>query len=333
MMIHETGRTRGKFGSFLCPVGGQSRTCLTRTRMPLRLDIQVVAWESIRVMRGRATGKADVFAMLVLATSGCSFLSTPGSSGELIRPSEGHPREEQRKQKTSSAPAIPRVYVKFSVISSSPAAQAAASRSALEEEVAILNTYFRTDHHEPLIGFQFASMATHGELSDTPCKELLEMGDSIVDTDAFARQFNACADTAIRDPHAINFYVADAWARDERGAVDRSYADSYGRYNRGHPFIILDYTRLGHRTQSPEEHEMGHAFNLDHVCVVGATPSTSTNIMASAGRFTDPSGAICGTKGGSCDCPFSGGRRNLGFDAEQIATIKKAAVAIADALR
>ncbi len=85
--------------------------------------------------------------------------------------------------------------------------------------------------------------------------------------------FNACD-----DPRAINVYVYDSYA--ERGG----FADvtSHGRRNSNRPYLLLDWERLGHKVQGAEEHEMGHAFGLEHVCAPGAKPKTSTNIMASA---------------------------------------------------
>ena len=70
--------------------------------------------------------------------------------------------------------------------------------------------------------------------------------------------------------------------------------------------MLFDWVRLNHQTQSPEEHEMGPAFGLGHVCAIGATQNTPTNIMASQD---------CG-KG-------SGGLRTLGFNRSQIATIER----------
>jgi hypothetical protein len=53
---------------------------------------------------------------------------------------------------------------------------------------------------------------------------------------------------------------------------------------------------------------MGHAFGLEHICAVGATLDSPTNIMASH------------------DCRRgSGGQRNIGFNASQIDTIRSKA--------
>jgi len=93
-------------------------------------------------------------------------------------------------------------------------------------------------------------------------------------------------------------------------------ATGHGRRNSGRPFVFLDWQRLNHGDQAAEEHEMGHAFGLEHICVPGATRQTPTNIMASAD---------CG-KG-------SGGLRNLGFNEQQTATILRYGQQIRDRLR
>ena len=106
------------------------------------------------------------------------------------------------------------------------------------------------------------------------------------------------------DPNAINIYIFDSYSN-RKAFADR---DSHGKNNRNRPFVALDWERLNHQTQSPEEHEMGHVFGLSHVCVEGATIDTATNIMASQD---------CGRG--------SGGRRNIGFNEEQLSIIQQKA--------
>jgi len=81
---------------------------------------------------------------------------------------------------------------------------------------------------------------------------------------------------------------------------------SMGGATGNRPFVLIDYERLGNKVQSPEVHEMGHAFGLSHVCHVGAKTSTPTNIM-----------------GSKENCKGSGGVRNLGFTPEQAAKIRQ----------
>jgi hypothetical protein len=113
-------------------------------------------------------------------------------------------------------------------------------------------------------------------------------------------RFRACTDSRLVDPKAVNVYVYDSYSV----AYGDNDITSHGIHNSGQPLVLLDWQRLDHTTQSPEEHEFGHVFGLIHVCVPGATLNTSTNIMASA------------------DCGLgSGGQRNIGFDASQLSTI------------
>lgn len=119
--------------------------------------------------------------------------------------------------------------------------------------------------------------------------------------------------TRLVDPKAINFYVYDSYGT--------SYGDndisSHGIHNLGHPLVLIDYERLNHTTQSPEEHEFGHAFGLGHVCVPGATLNSDTNIMASIDN-----------------CNGSGGRRKLLLrTSHQLSTILEKAAAIQAAFK
>lgn len=176
----------------------------------------------------------------------------------------------------------------------------------LQREVDILNEYFVGANGVHPVKFRYKGQRTIRELNDSSCMEFLRLGDTAAefDWDRWTDMFNSCSDPRVVDPNAINFYVYDAYSREE-GFKDRT---SRGRNNGSRPFIFLDWERLNHQTQSPEEHEMGHVFGLAHVCAEGATLDTPTNIMASHD---------CG-KG-------SGGRRNIGFDEGQLKIIQQKA--------
>jgi hypothetical protein len=120
------------------------------------------------------------------------------------------------------------------------------------------------------------------------------------DTEGYAQVFNQCDHTKVRDPYAINFYVYDSFSP----TVGYKDQTCHGKRNSNRPYMLIDFERLNHRDQSPEEHEMGHAFGLDHVGVPGAAKKDSTNIMTSAGLGFG-----------------SGGRRNRGFTVAQTAII------------
>lgn len=176
----------------------------------------------------------------------------------------------------------------------------------LKKEVDILNEYFIGANGVHPVKFRYKGQRAIQELNDSSCIEFLRLVDSAAtfDWDRWTDMFNSCSDPRVVDPHAINFYIYDAYNRED-GFKDRT---SRGRNNGSRPFIFLDWERLNHQTQSPEEHEMGHVFGLVHVCAEGATLDTPTNIMASRD---------CG-KG-------SGGRRNIGFDEGQMKIIQQKA--------
>ena len=99
---------------------------------------------------------------------------------------------------------------------------------------------------------------------------------------------------------AINFYIVDSYSKKQ----GYKSITSHGKNAGNHPFILIDWERLNHKVQSPEEHEMGHAFGLVHVCKKNAKISSETNIMASTEN-----------------CEGSGGLRNIGFNDKQLKTI------------
>lgn len=196
--------------------------------------------------------------------------------------------------------------VYFIVLVTEGDAAEAVTEERLRDEITILNQYFRAESGAALPGFRYAGASFGSTIADTSCPELLAMGEiaSPYEGSRWNQLINHCDDSRLANRRAINFYVNDSWS-EERGFAD---ADSHGRNNDNWPYVIIDWRRLGHKLQSPEEHEMGHAFGLTHVCVDGATRGSDTNIMASSG---------CG-KG-------SGGRRNVGFDEQQVEVIWRSA--------
>ncbi|AOA59904.1 hypothetical protein BFG52_06470 [Acinetobacter larvae] len=190
--------------------------------------------------------------------------------------------------------------VHFSVLSNNPNAKAKATLSQLKEEVNILNQYFIADDGRSIVKFRFKSVTFYDDLKNSSCK-IVDLGDArrAFSLDSATVLFNHCQDRKVKDKNAINIYIFDEY-NERKGFAS---ANSYGKRNLNRPFIFLDWHRLNHNVQSPEEHEMGHAFGLNHICEPTATIKTSTNIMTSA------------CKGGS------GGKRNIGFNTAQVRTI------------
>jgi hypothetical protein len=198
---------------------------------------------------------------------------------------------------------VPVFDLHFAVITKNAHAHRAATVQQLKKEADIMNRYFVAENGKPVVAFRFKSATLYKDAGKSKC-EFLKLGDTTgeYDSDGWAELFNRCDDIAIRDPRAINIYIYDSYSGEE-GFKD---VTCHGKRNSNRPYLLLDWERLDHRMQSPEEHEMGHAFGLDHITVAGARTDTSTNIMASA-----ESG-----KG-------SGGKRDIGFNAEQVLTVKE----------
>jgi hypothetical protein len=170
------------------------------------------------------------------------------------------------------------------------------------------------------VGFTFKSASLYADIQNSSC-DLVLMSDigQAYNSDEWEAAIDACSDPDVVDPNTINFFVYDNF--------DGGYNDttSRGRLNSHHPYVLIDWERLDHTTQSPEEHEMGHAFGLGHVCNPTATSTTSTNIMASSGDYADANGNFV-------DCPGSGGLRNIGFRQPQVDAILANALCIKEEL-
>lgn len=188
----------------------------------------------------------------------------------------------------------------FVVITPNPAAHVAVTIEQLKKEVDILNTYFVTENRSPIVKFRFKSAASYDEIKNSSCAFVaLNGGRNVYNSDIWAKYFNQCDDSKVKDPHAINVYIYDSYTL-KQGFKNR---DGHGKRNLNQPFIFLDWERINHGVQAPEEHEMGHAFGLSHVCSLGVTSTSSTNIMS-----------------GSCTGGYIG-KRDIGFNPDQVNTI------------
>ncbi len=171
----------------------------------------------------------------------------------------------------------------------------------MRNEVYILNKYFVGANGKQLIQFRTKGIHFYNEIKNSTCK-FIEVGKTYLqyDSNYWQKLFNQCKDPVVVQQQVVNFYIYDSYSN-SKGFGDKN---GHGKNNGNHPYILFDWQRLNHYEQSPEEHEMGHALGLDHVCAPGASKSSDTNIMTSA------------------DCGLgSGGLRNIGFSDDQIEVI------------
>ncbi|MGB8807769.1 MAG: hypothetical protein WCD17_00130 [Acinetobacter calcoaceticus] len=190
--------------------------------------------------------------------------------------------------------------IHFVILTSNPSAQMVATLNQMQEEVNILNNYFVKEDRSPVVKFRFKSVSFYNDVKNSTCSFVSTINSATpYDSDGWATLFNNCNDPKVRDKNALNFYVHDGYSE----ANGFNEADSHGKRNSNRPYVMLDWQRINHNIQSPEEHEMGHAFGLEHVCAPGATYNTSTNIMTT----------VC--------TGSSGGKRDIGFNSAQVSTI------------
>lgn len=191
--------------------------------------------------------------------------------------------------------------VHICVITANSSAHQIATLQQLQEEVEILNRRFVTLDGNPLVRFRFKSASFYEQVEYLNCP-FVSLGDSTkpYSSSGYAKIFNECRHPKVRDPHAINFYLYDSYNSD----LGFHNVTCHGKRNSNRPYILIDWERLNNTIQSPEVHEMGHAFGLGHVAVPGADRWTHTNIMCSIGLGFG-----------------SGGRRNLGFTEAQSAIV------------
>lgn len=217
--------------------------------------------------------------------------------------------------------------------------------------VEYLNSNFVAEDRSKILHFQYKSRTRFTEAkmaSSDACEQMVitgqEMsnhGSGVID---FPGLFNDCLDAIedgtedqnILDKDAVNVVIFDSI-----DAAGDDVVSSGGNDNDLQPFVRLDYARMYWEIdncagecdpdnsgmcdpwdrKSGFEHEMGHAFTLDHVCNDAtqgvADPNgdvcTPTNIMSSTNKM--PTGVICD------DLTEYAGNRGIGFTPEQVAQI------------
>lgn len=163
--------------------------------------------------------------------------------------------------------------VRFVLLSGKPEVAARATRQQLVKEVDIMNRYFVTEDRRAIVRFSFDSVQPYEAIQDSPC-DVVARANRPEQTRDFIFEVVRCADPRVFDPSKLNVYIIDTYDQ-KKGYREE---DSYGGGSGNRRFAALDYERLGH-IFAAEEHELGHAFSLGHVCHPGANSRTKTNIM------------------------------------------------------
>lgn len=187
----------------------------------------------------------------------------------------------------------------------------------LKTRIDTLNRYYTVedaslppDNRRKIVTFEFKSATlynTASKITDSMITVALDELDFDRRHDVFKPTMNENTHPKLFDPNAVNVYIADCV-----DAAGDDVGSSHGNNNGNKPYVVLDYARITgvRKRQAVEEHELGHAFGLEHVCDPNAITSTSTNIMASGKNCLDANGD-----------ESSGGLRDIGFTPEQCRTI------------
>jgi hypothetical protein len=201
----------------------------------------------------------------------------------------------------------------------------------LKHFVDLLNQKFISQARTRMVNFRFKSMTTYDEAraqqKSKACIDLVRSGQKVRNIFAidFSDVFNRCRNSAdsspVLDPEAINVYIYDGWSAETDKSAFRDVT-STGNFNNGHPVVRIDYRRVYDQGEwnrwAVFQHEMGHAFNLKHVCndEPNGTASTPTNIMSSANSWPATVEAQCDTANAYT------GDRSIGFDNNQVNVIR-----------
>lgn len=188
------------------------------------------------------------------------------------------------------------IQVNFVVSSNKPEVIQYQSSRYFKQQIKILNQYFLDENDEKIFKFYLGNTISYKSFTKRNCdfQTMLNKAEVFI-VKNLAPSFNRCLPQ--EKSNQVFVFVYDSYANHNR------FADttSWGFYNKGKPFILLDWKRFDLGKNSAILHEMGHAMGLNHVCIPGAKRQDSTNRMASG---------QCG-KG-------SMGLRNLGFTPAQI---------------
>ena len=289
------------------------RSLIKNATMNPRRGIDLNAWSRRFLLTALLSITVPLHADLVNQDTGEHWHPTWDKNGNPEPAPEWVPEEVQDEHAGTHLPptslASYTFEVHFTVLTSNASATAKATKKQMKKEVTILNDYFVSRSRGEIVTFVFKSASLYADIQSSSC-ELVRMSNDgrAYDSKEWEAAVDACSDPKVVDPNAINFFVYDNF--------DGGYSDtpSRGKLNSHHPYVLIDWQRLDHTDQSPEEHEMGHAFGLEHVCNPNATSTTPTNIMTSSGDYYDANDDLV-------DCPGSGGLRNIGFRQPQVDNI------------
>ena len=170
----------------------------------------------------------------------------------------------------------------------------------------LLNEGFVSQQGKKYFEFKLKAFAGLAKVKSSTCLELASLGfqEKKPSRADVVEAFDACSDTALADPSAINVYVFHStFDENEIRKSSRIY------FSGMKPFIFMNTERLDN-DWAVWQHEFGHAFGLPEHYVCGAGPEALSNIMS---------------KPKEENCTGTGGDRKIGFYSWQSAIIESVA--------
>lgn len=156
---------------------------------------------------------------------------------------------------------LPIIPVHFTVLTDKPAIHARATEEAFLREIELLNRSFKGPDGKPIFRFAFKSATYWHQIKDSHCDLVKNAVAGKPAADWVLRDVWTCLDTRVFDYNAINYFLYDAYSRENKYAETISYGVR-GMGARELQAVFIDEWAFGHdRLQT---HEFGHVFGLDH---------------------------------------------------------------------
>jgi len=200
----------------------------------------------------------------------------------------------------------PKIGVKFYLLTENKEVNRVFNENQISKIMKNLTASFRDHSGKKLVNFTSLGLSKHKEIKDSKCT-LLKYGTQAQKPKKakMIGNYLSCKDPNLRSLKAINFYIFDSpWQENKKWKTSYAYFDGSSS-----PALLANWQTLKSGYKTPDIHEMGHIFGLNHTAACGSKDDTPTLAMASETE----------------SCKGTGGNRKLGFTKDEVVVIKKVA--------